>query len=316
MKKISFVVTIYNVEEYLERCLESIKNQTYTDFDVLCINDGSIDNSENIIKNFLGDPRFKLYNKQNGGLSDARNYGLKYVDTDYVMFVDSDDYLDKDLLFETMSKIEKSNADILVFGYNQISLSDNSIEKIELAFTDGVYSLKTNKELLALTPNAAWNKIYKTSLFKKYGFKYPLGYRHQDLGTTGKLLLKANTIEYLNKPLYNYIVDRPNNITSQVDNKLYHIVDMCKEIIEYYKSENMFDDYKEELEYLTKANCIQSMRKAMNIKDRKFVLKFIDDIYILFNTYFKDAKHTYYNHFNKHDMVYLSKFKCKLYYLL
>lgn len=316
MSKISLVVTIYNVEQYLERCLESIKEQTYKDFDVLCINDGSTDSSEKIINSFLNDSRFKLYNKENGGLSDARNYGLTHVNTEYVMFVDSDDYLDKNLLFEVMQRVEKSNADILVFGYNQISLANNTIEKIDLYIENGIYSLKTNKELLAFTPNAAWNKIYRTALFRNNEFKYPFGYRHQDLGTTGKLLFKANTIEYLNIPLYNYIVDRPNNITSQVDNKLYHIIDMCKEIIEYYIQVNAFDDYKEELEYLTKANCIQSLRKAMNIKDKKFVLRFIDDIFALFNTYFKDAKHTYYYYFNKHDMVYLSKLKCKLYYLL
>ena len=315
MNRISIIVAIYNVENYLRKCLESVKNQTYNDFDVYCVNDGSTDGSEEIIKEYLNDNRFNLLNKNNGGLSDARNYGLKEVNTEYVMFVDGDDYLEKDLLQEAMSIIESSNSDLLVFGYNQVYLTDNKTEKIDLGIKDGIYSLKDKKEILAFTPNAAWNKIYRTSLFKNNNIEYPFGYRHQDLGTTGKLLLKANKVEYLNKPLYNYIIDRPNNITSQVDNKLYHNIDMCKEIVEYYKKENVFEEYKEELEYLVKANCIQSLRKSMNIEDKKFVYKFIDDVFVLFNTYFKDAKHTYYDHFDKHDQVYLSKIKCKLYYL-
>lgn len=312
---ITIIVAIYNVDKYLDKCLFSIKEQTYSNFICYCVNDGSTDNSESIINKYLSDSRFKLLNKTNGGLSDARNFGLKEVNTEYVMFVDGDDYLEKDLLQEGMNKIESSNSDLLVFGYNQIYLSDNNTEKIDLGIKDGIYSLKDKKEILAFTPNAAWNKIYRTSLFKDNNIEYPFSYRHQDLGTTGKLLLKSNKVEYLNKPLYNYIIDRPNNITSQVDNKLYHIIDMCKEIVEYYKKENVFDEYKEELEYLVKANCIQSLRKAMTIKDKKFVNKFIDDVFDLFNTYFKDAKHTYYDHFDKHDKVYLSKIKCKLYYL-
>ena len=316
MNTISIIVAIYNVEEYLDRCLKSIQDQTFSDFICYCVNDGSTDKSESIINNYLNDSRFKILNKTNGGLSDARNYGLKYVESEYVMFVDGDDYLERDLLQETVTKIKKSSSDLLVFGYNQVYLTNNIIEKIDLGINDGIYSLKTDKQLLAFTPNAAWNKIYRTSLFKANKIIYPFGYRHQDLGTTGKLILKANKIEYLNRPLYNYIIDRPNNITSQIDNKLYHIIDMCKEIVEYYKKENEFNEYIEELEYLVKANCIQSLRKAMNIKDKKFVNKFIDEVFNLFDTYFKDAKHSYYHHFNKHDKVYLSKIKCKLYYLL
>lgn len=316
MNQISIIVAIYNVEGYLEKCLESIKDQTFSDFVCYCINDGSTDNCETIINKYTSDSRFIKVNKINGGLSDARNCGLKYVNTEYVMFVDGDDYLEKDLLEITLNKIKSSNADMLVFGYKQIFLTNNKVENIDLSINDGVYSLKDNKNLLAFTPNAAWNKIYKTSLFKSNDIEYPFGYRHQDLGTTGKLLFLSNKIEYLNKPLYNYVIDRPNNITSQADNNLYHIIDMCKEIIAYFKNNNVFIDYLEELDYLVKANCIQSLRKAMTIKDKKFVYQFIDDVFDLFDTYFKNAKHTYYDHFNKHDKVYLSKTKCKLYYLI
>ena len=93
--KFSIVIPVYNVEGYIEKCLNSIKIQTYSNFEVIIVNDGSPDNSEKKIKTFLKDKRFKYYKKENGGLSDARNYGIKYTTGDYLLFVDSDDYIDK-----------------------------------------------------------------------------------------------------------------------------------------------------------------------------------------------------------------------------
>ena len=312
MSKISVVVAIYNIENYLKRCLDSISKQSYTDFEVLCINDGSSDNSENIIKDFLNDNRFHLYNKQNGGLSDARNYGLKHVNTEYVMFVDGDDYLEKDLLSKAIEQLDKSKSDMLVFSYYQ-HYEDN-IEIIKTNKSTGTYLLESNKDLLAFTPNAAWNKVYKTCLFKENKIEYPKGYRYEDLGTTPKLLLKTNKIDYLDIPLYNYIIDRPDNITSKIDNKLYDIFVMCSNIIDYYKENRKYDDYKEELDYLCSINLIQALRKVVTLKNKEFVYKFIDDTSEFINKYNINKIDKYKSYLQSGDNIYLSKTKCKLYY--
>ena len=315
MAELTIVVAIYNVEKYLNKCLDSLANQTNDDYEVWCVNDGSSDDSRNIIISYLNNSKFKLLDKENGGLSDARNYGLERCTSPYISFVDGDDFVSNDYVENIIKQMEKG-VDMFVFNYNQYYLADDRCEKNCINIDDGIYNLHDKKELLAYTPNAAWNKAYKTSLFKDNGITYPYGYRHQDLGTTPKLLLKANSISYTNDYLYNYLIDRPNNITAQIDSKIYHIVDMAKEVMDYYIKENVFDNYLDEFEYLVKRNFIQSLRKSMKLKDKKFVFKFIDDVFDIEDKYFKNSKHTYRIAEEKGDDVYLSRFKCKMYYLL
>ena len=115
--KFSIIVPVYNVEKYLEKCLKSIQNQTYDNFEVIIVNDGSTDLSKEIINVFEEDHRFKGFYKENGGLSDARNYGIKYTTGDFLLFIDSDDYIDKNLLKKLNYIIEKYNPDLIKFNF-------------------------------------------------------------------------------------------------------------------------------------------------------------------------------------------------------
>ena len=315
MAKVSIVVPIYNVYDYLDRNLESLMKQTYKDIEVLCINDGSTDKSQEIIDKYVNlDSRFKAFIKKNGGLSDARNYGLKYVDSEYVMFIDSDDFVEDTMVEECVTAMDDNHLDMFVFAYNQYYTETDTKEFISLGIKDGIYSLRDNKEILAKTPNAAWNKMYRTCIFKDNGIEYPFGYRHQDLGTTAKLMYLSDKIGYKDVALYNYLIDRPNNITRQIDNKIYHIIDMCQEILDYYQDNGIYEDYYNELNYLVEGNLIQSLRKSMKLKDKKFVYKFIDDVFDFMNKYFykKNSKYSVIN--DKSDRVYLNRCLCKLYY--
>lgn len=316
MAKVDIVVPIYNVEEYLGRNLESLMNQTFKDIRILCINDGSTDNSQKVIDEYVAkDNRFESYTKQNGGLSDARNYGLKYVNSDYVMFIDSDDFCEPTMVEESLNAMLGNHADMVVFGYNQFYTETNQKEEIKLGVESGVYSLKENPSILAFTPNAAWNKMYKTKLFIDNDIRYPFGYRHQDLGTTAKLMYLSDKIVYLDKPLYNYLIDRPNNITRQIDNKIYHIIDMSKEILDYYQEKNIYDDYYDELNYLVERNLITALRKSVKLKDKKFVFKFIDDVFTFKKKYFNRKNKKYEIKSVKDDSVYLNKYLLKFYYI-
>ena len=265
MAKVDIVVPIYNVAAYLERNLESLRQQTYQDIRVLCINDGSTDDSQSVIDHFVSlDHRFESYIKENGGLSDARNYGLKYVNSEYVMFIDSDDFCEPTMVEASLKAALENDADMVVFGYNQYYTETNQKEEIKLGIKTGVYSLNSNPSILAYTPNAAWNKLYRTSLFMDHDIRYPFGYRHQDLGTTAKLMYLSKKIAYLDLPLYNYLIDRPNNITRQIDNKIYHIIDMSKEILDYYQAQNVYENYYDELNFLVERNLITALRKSVS----------------------------------------------------
>ena len=316
MPRVSIVVPIYNVEGYLDKNLNSLSKQTYQDIEVLCVDDGSTDNSAKVIEKYCSlDKRFIHLSKENGGLSDARNFGLKYVKGEYVMFIDSDDFCELDMVEDCVKHMDEDNLDMFIFAYNQYYLEENRKEFIPLEIKNCVTNLKEMPEILAKTPNAAWNKMYKTSLFVDNGIKYPFGYRHQDLGTTPKLLHLASRIGYDNKAYYNYLIDRPDNITRQIDKKIYHILDMCKEVVDYYKSVNCFDEVEQELNYLVNTNILRSLMKAMKFKDQKFVFAFIDDVFDFKEAYFKKPCRKYNLLERKSHMVYMHRNLCKAYYL-
>lgn len=316
MAKVDVIVPIYNVGNYLERNLNSLVNQTYKDIRILCVNDGSTDNSQAIVDCFAkNDERVLSFQKSNGGLSDARNYGLQYVESEYVMFIDSDDFCELNMIETALKCIEDNSANMAVFGYNQYYIETNKKEEIKLDIPEGIYILDKNPEILALTPNCAWNKIYKTSLFVENNIRYPFGYRYEDLGTTAKLMFIANRIAYINKPLYNYLIDRPNNITQQVDNKLYHVLDMIEEIVKFYKEHNAFDKYYDELYYLFERNIITTLRKLVGLNDNKFFFKFIDCVFKFKRRYFKRKSKKYNTRKDKGDFIYTKSFFIKIYYI-
>ena len=131
MIKYSIVVPIYNVEKYLEKCLDSIKNQTYQNFEVIMVNDGSTDNSNKIMKKFELDNRFKSYYKENGGLSDARNFGIIKAKGDYLILIDGDDYIEDDLLFQINKELQGKKYDIIRFGLNIVNEKGNIIREVK-----------------------------------------------------------------------------------------------------------------------------------------------------------------------------------------
>ena len=128
---ISVIVPVYNVEKWLDRCINSILLQSFKNFELLLVNDGSTDNSIEICNNYLkSDERISVFNKKNGGLSDARNYGLSYAKGKYIVFVDSDDYIQENYLFELYHGIHDNDAEVAVCGYNTVTETGMNIDNI------------------------------------------------------------------------------------------------------------------------------------------------------------------------------------------
>ena len=165
MKKVSIIVPCYNVEKYIERCLNSLINQEYSNIEILCIDDGSKDNTKKIIKNFLEkDSRIKYFYKENGGLSSARNYGLKYIDGYYCCFIDSDDYVDSTYVSKLVNSIEKNNADIAVCEFDRVYGKHTTHKEMK------------RKDIENFIVPAAWNKLYISKYFKDITFPEGLWY--------------------------------------------------------------------------------------------------------------------------------------------
>lgn len=310
MCKYSIIVPIYNVEDYLDKCLNSLLLQSYQDFEVLCVNDGTKDNSQAIVDAYvLKDNRFKSFIKENGGLADARNYGVKHAIGTYILFIDSDDYAELELL----STIESSlgQHDLVIFGYSQKDLIKNTAEDILPQFEENKsYSLKTCSNLLDRIDNCAWNKCYHRSLLM--GNEYPRGFLYEDLGATYIIVDQARSIGFIKKPLINYLLNRPGNITTLVGTRLLDIFEMCRLNIEYFKNNDKFDLYYSELERLCWKNIVECLRKLRLAKDKQFALNFIDMAFDFKSFYFNKRKGVNIAN-NLKDNIYEYRFLCKLY---
>ena len=200
--KFSIVIPVYNVEKYLRKCLDSVLNQTYRDFEVIIVNDESPDNSQSIIDEYVKkDDRFKCYNKKNGGLSDARNFGLQYITGDYLIFLDSDDYIEKDLLIE-ISRVA-NGYDIIKYNLKLVDEDGKLIRKAKSFSKNGKSSFKDLINVEFFQP--AWSYAYNIEYWKENNFKYEVGRIHEDFGLTPLCALLAKKIYLLNYDGYNYV---------------------------------------------------------------------------------------------------------------
>lgn len=213
MKKVSIIFPVYNVEKYISKAIESVQKQTYVEFELLIIIDGSPDNSKKIALEYSqNDNRIMVLEKKNGGLSDARNYGLEHATGDYIYFMDSDDWIEPKLLEDNIRMIEECNLDFIVFGYYQDNL--NNLDEM-LDFTEVTPQLgeliKGDKNLF-LDSNTlgllgyAWNKIYRRDFIEKNNFRFEKGVSLvEDILFNTQLYVEADRIVFNKKPYYHYI---------------------------------------------------------------------------------------------------------------
>ena len=209
MPLISVVVPIYNVEDYLHRCLDSLCEQTFNDVEFVLIDDGATDKSGNIADQYkCKDSRFRILHTKNHGLSAARNYGVDISRGRYIMFVDSDDYVARDFCEKPYKAAIANNADIVVFGYTEERRNGKKVRKPEKNLPNGIIDEMAVYEYGDV---ATWNKLYKKELFRE--IRYPEGRVSEDTATTHKLIHSAKRIYFLQDNLYYYNLCRGNSIT-------------------------------------------------------------------------------------------------------
>ena len=213
---ISIIIPIFNVEQYLKQCLDSVLSQTYEDFEVLLINDGSTDSSENICKEYIQkDKRFHLITTANRGLSAARNTGIQNAKGEWIMFIDSDDYVDPEFCRVPFEAARTSNADVVIFKRIVIDKNGNKQKSIYKA-KNRPEGIITFEQAIDFGENVIWNKLYKKTLFKDIVF--PEGKYFEDIFITPCLLHKASIIYIMPVALY-YYRKRNNSLSNQRTSK-------------------------------------------------------------------------------------------------
>lgn len=305
---ISVIVPIYNVEEYLEKCLNSLVNQTLKNIEIILVDDGSKDKSSKIIEEYVKKyENVKSFTKENGGLSSARNYGLNYANGEYIAFVDSDDWIELDMYEKMYQKAISNNFDMVVCNVKYIypKRIKNAYSNIEHDIID---KEKLKNEMIKIYP-VAWNKLYKKTLFDK-NIRFKLNVWFEDVEFIYRLYPYINSIGVVKSHSYNYL-QRKGAITSIYDKRLYNYIDNWDGIIEFYKKNKLYKKYQDELEYsyvrYLYATFVKRLANAKNKEEfDKGVNIVIDKVNKTFPNYKKNKyikkfslKNLYLKYFNK-----------------
>ena len=275
--KVSVIIPVFNVEEYLEQCLDSVLNQTLREVEIICINDGSTDSSLEILKKFaLKDSRIKIIDKKNEGPSAARNEGIKTAAAPYISFLDADDYLEHNALEETFKCAENSDVALVCFGTNivgEVSPKQKaSDERYYAVDTTGVVELTDE---LRLNMNAApWNKLFKISVIKENNVEFPFGLFYEDYEFCKKYSFCIKKAYYLNKKLYNYR-RRPGSTMAQTFSRTFN-----REFDSLFVAQNIYnflvekDLYKDHIVTFNKIfeYCFRFSLKASPYGNRKKII--------------------------------------------
>lgn len=236
---ISVIVPVYNVKQYLERCVHSLRNQTYRNLEIILVDDGSPDECPQMCNSYAkSDSRIKAFHKTNGGLSDARNYGTDQATGEYIIYVDSDDWLHQQAIELMFNTIRKNHADIVVGNFfqtdtdaedRQFVLNDNS--EICLGSREAQLHLYDNDAFIT-----AWGMLIKSDIAK--AVKYPVGKLHEDEFTTYKYYAKAKKIVWLDLPLYYYFSRSDSIMTQTFSVKRLDCLQALRERLEYFDGKN------------------------------------------------------------------------------
>ena len=266
--KLSIVIPVYNTRDYLAACLDSVL-EPGGDYEILIINDGSTDDSPEIAAAF--EARFpgliRVITTENGGLGAARNVGLENARGDYLLFVDSDDTLEKGALAEILDSLDGSY-DIGIFDISQVNPAGELVERMTGCPRNGDFTLAEYPGLLFAYPSAC-NKIFRRSLFIDSGVRFPGRVWFEDLRTTPKLYPRAGRIRNLAKPWYRYLI-RPGSITNNANTaRNLEIIDAVEDTLEYYKEAGLYSQYQDELCYMAFYNGFLTASVRVNAADPK-----------------------------------------------
>lgn len=245
---VSVVVPIYNVEDYLEKCIQSIQKQTYENLEIILVDDGATDRCGELCDEYARyDGRIRVVHKVNGGLSDARNAGIEIATGKYFVFIDSDDYIHPQMIELLYGSIKDQDAQIAVCGFQSVK-EDEHVEQEKLQDVTTVLIEKEEDRLEYFMEKTygeftvAWNKMYPAELFKE--IRYPKGKIHEDEFTTYRLLEKVKRVAYIKEPLY-YYVQRGSSIMGEAFNeRRLHRLDAYNIRLDYYWQQKKYVWYE------------------------------------------------------------------------
>ncbi|WP_117149468.1 MULTISPECIES: glycosyltransferase [Paraliobacillus] len=296
-QKISVIVPIYQVEKYLSKCIESIINQTYSNLEIILIDDGSPDRCFEICDKYASmDKRIVVIRKENGGLSDARNAGLAIATGEYISFIDSDDYIHLSFYEVLLGLILTNDADIAQCDFSELYDLDTNMVKVfdstkEILILNNIECLNNLYNQNHARTVVVWNKIYRKDVLK--GISFPVGKVHEDLLTTYKIFYRANKVVYTSEQMY-YYVQRQDSIMGDIRKdrdfnvKSFDKLEAYYDQIIFFNENSLFklsDKATERLEIHIRVSLNKIISSSLDNKDALFeyLVDYYKDKFWLFN---------------------------------
>lgn len=241
--KISIIVPVYKVEQYLERCVNSLTNQTYKNIEIILVDDGSPDQCPQMCDGYAGeDSRIKVIHKKNGGLSDARNAGLDAATGEYIAFVDSDDWVEPDFIEQLYVNAKKEDADISIIGCTLVW--DDGRRK-PVSNDKGYYVFDNEKAIREMLAQRKFGCMVCQKMYRKQIFdtvRFPVGKLYEDVAVSMPTFLKARKVVFSGNYGYNYYQRNDSIVNSKFDERKLYFLECCQNIIKYSdKHEKMYD---------------------------------------------------------------------------
>ena len=275
--KISLIIPVYNVENYLDKCLQSVESQTCKDVEVIIVNDGSTDNGLEIINTYVTrNSNFVCYTIENSGQGGARNFALDKATGEYIVFLDSDDYIAEDCLEKLLAAAEQNESDI-VFCNNYDVAEDGSILLLsQTNIKNRTTCLKESPEILLNRP-CPWGKMFRRSLFE--GLRFTSRVWYEDLRLIPKLYPRAKKITFIDDFLFFYVQRAGSTMNNSKALRNLEIIDAFEDLISYYKENGFYESFKQEFDYLIVEHlCVATATRVVMSRapERGEVLKKLD----------------------------------------
>lgn len=245
MFKVSVIVPVYNSHNYLSKCIDSLVNQTLKNIEIILVNDGSTDDSLSIMEKYKQKfNNIKIINKKNGGQSSARNLGLTKASGEYILYIDSDDYIDVKMCEKMYNKAKMNNSDIVLCDYYIVEC--NKKNRVTIIEDDADNNNISNQQYF-LTPPAPWNKLFKREFLQKNNFKFPEGIIYEDYAEVPTLILYNPCISYVKSPFCFYVQSENSTMRNLTYKKKYEDIFFASDYL-YNKLKKHKEIYPE-LEY-------------------------------------------------------------------
>ena len=293
--KVSVIVPVYNVEKYLERCLDSLVHQTLDDIEVIVINDGSTDGSQYIIDEFEQKYSQKIKSKtiENGGVANARNVALDLAQGEFVGFVDSDDYVELSMFEDLYNEAKESQGDISVCGY--YTETNHFVVSRQLGQLEEYnQSLLENPNILVAGTPYLWNKIFKREIIEKNHLRFEKFKIFEDLLFTYQVFLKSGKIVKVDKSLYYYIKEREGSATAQFSIKFADVFPVMKRLKEYYKMDKNYPVFAEYITYTAIHHIYLRFPTKIDVPAIKLKYKYITLAFTFLDKEFPDWRENFY----------------------